>query len=361
MTGDPVEEGGQAVRQGFIQAMQTAPMMLNLMQRRNSELRSIAEFDRRAEDAAIRRHQAEQIHDLKVTGYHTRATQGEELHAMEIQVKRRQIARGDADLARRANADRLDRADKDELHTLQTEWHERREQRAAELHQLETRIKRRILDRGDADEKRRGSQATAERGEQAQLNALRHQQLLDRARWEQERHDLDVEYKRLLIDIRRRQAGFTETLTTNNGPDTAAAMHAAAAYAAAHSAADVSDPDSAAADAYDERLTEDTGTTAEDILDAEIVDLDPRTRFDTVGLDAIAGLTDELAAETYLLHLVDPADSDHDHDPRAGIAAAVAAAGLHDLDPHLGLGAENETDTPAAVDLDRDLGPGAQQ
>lgn len=359
MSGDPVEEGGQAVRQSFIQAMQTAPMMLNLMQRRNSELRSVAEFDRRSEDAAIRRQQGQQIHDLKVAGYQTRATQGRELHAMEMRVKRRQIERGDADLARRASADQRDRADKDELHALQTGWHERREQRAAELHNLEKQVKQRIIERGDTDLARRTSDAAAERGEQAQLHQLRRQQLLDRSRQEQQRHDLDVEYKQLLIDIRRRQAGFTETLTSTHGPDTASAMRAAAAYATAQSAADLSDAHTTAADAYNERLTEDTGTTPGDILDAEIVDLGPRSGADTVTLDAVAGLTEELAAETYLQHLAGAASADAETENGSGIDAAISDTGLHDPDRSTGVAAG--ADTPTLDDLGRDLGPGAGQ
>ncbi|MEU6585894.1 hypothetical protein [Nocardia sp. NPDC046763] len=255
--GDPVEEGGQAVRTGFVQAMQTAAMTMNLLQRRGAESRSAAEFERRAEESEIRLQQNREIHDLKAAGYQTRASNESELHMLETDFKARQI------------------------------------ERAEELHVLERRIKERIIERGDADLARRTADAAAERGNKDDLHQIQRQNLINRGACEEQRHDLDVEYKKLLIDIRRRAAGFTETLNSQ-APDQAAGMRSAAAYAAAHSTADLSDTHQSHADAFDERLAEDTGMSASDLSDPGPEDLGPRPGTAPAVWQATRGLTEEL-------------------------------------------------------------------
>lgn len=255
--GDPVEEGGQAVRTGFVQAMQTAAMTMNLLQRRGAESRSTAEFERRAEGSEVRLQQNREIHDLKAAGYQTRASHESELHTLETDFKARQI------------------------------------ERAEELHVLERRIKERIIERGDADLDRRAADSAAERANKDDLHHLQRQNLINRGAWEQQRHDLDVEYKTLLLDIRRRAAGFTETLNSQ-APDQAAGMRSAAAYAAAHGTADLSDTHQSHADAFDERLAEDTGMSAADILDTGPEDLGPRPGKNLAVWQATRGLTEEI-------------------------------------------------------------------
>ncbi|MFE2999739.1 hypothetical protein ACFXG4_32660 [Nocardia sp. NPDC059246] len=255
--GDPVEEGGQAVRTGFVQAMQTAAMTMNLLQRRGAESRSTAEFERRAEESEVRLQQNREIHDLKAVGYQARARNESELHTLETDFKARQI------------------------------------ERAEELHVLERRIKERIIERGDADLDRRTTDAAADRANKDDLHHIQRENLINRGAWEQQRHDLDVEYKTLLIDIRRRAAGFTETLNSQ-APDQAAGMRSAAAYAAAHSTADLSETHKSHADAFDERFAEDTGMSASDLSDPGPQDLGPHPGKDLAVWQATRGLTEEM-------------------------------------------------------------------
>ncbi|MFE3757933.1 hypothetical protein ACFXO9_26800 [Nocardia tengchongensis] len=266
--GDPVEEGGQAVRTGFVQAMQTAAMTMNLLQRRGAESRSAAEFERRGDEADIRLQQNREVHDLKVTGYHSRATHETELHALETDFKARQI------------------------------------ERAEELHVLERRIKERIIERGDADLDRRAADSAAERANKDELHELQRQNLLNRGASEEQRHDLDVAYKTLLIEIRRRAAGFTETLNTQDS-DHAAGLRSAAAYAAARSTADLSDMHRSHAEAFDERLIEDAGTNASDLLDTDPDGLGGSAMTPAV-LRATRGLTDELNFYIVVDHAAQP-------------------------------------------------------
>ncbi|MGW5110597.1 hypothetical protein [Nocardia sp. NPDC004123] len=295
--GDPVEESGQAVRTGFVQAMQTAAMTMNLLQRRGVESRSAAEFERRAEEADTRLQQNREVHDLKVAGYQTRHTNESELHTLETQFKTRQI------------------------------------ERAEELHILERRIKERIIERGDADLDRRTADSAAERANKDELHQLQRQNLINRGAWEEQRHDLDVEYKQLLIEIRRRAAGFTETLNAQDRDD-AAGWRSAAAYAAAHSTADLSEKHRSHADAFDERLTEDTGVSATDILDAQPDDIGPGTEMTPAVLQATRGLTDELNFYIVVNHAAQPDTNSPADEIVDGsvIGAAIEAADVIDVE-----------------------------
>lgn len=329
--GDPVDEGGQAVRTGFVQAMQTAAMTMNLLQRRGAESRSVAEFDRRTAESELRAQQDRQIHQLKVEGYHTRHDHEGELHQLDKHLKVRQMQRADADFARRAAESQAARADSDEIHALQKAGYAQRDQRAEELRELERAIKSRILERGEAEFERRSADAATERANKDEIHSRQHQLVLDRAVWEKQRHDLDVEYKQLLIDIRRRAAGFSETLTAGEH-DYSQAMRSAAAYAAATGTADLSEQHRAAAHAYGERFAEDTGAPWQEMVaDAAQPAADV---IDAAGswLDAVAGLTEELTFEMYANHLGASTTEERtgDVDPGSLIEHAVEAAGLTD-------------------------------
>ncbi|MBB5916860.1 hypothetical protein BJY24_005772 [Nocardia transvalensis] len=367
MNGDPVEESGQALRQGFFQGMQSAAMTMNVLQRRASESRSVAEFARREADAERQRHQDTEIHDLKVTGYEDRQRHERQQHLLEMQVKQRQIERGDADLARRDADSAFERANKAELHGLQKGWHERRDERTEELHELEKNVKQRQIERGDTDLQRRTDDAAAARSDNREFHRRRIQSLAERAEQEKQRHDLDVEFKQLLIEIRRRAAGFTDTLTTTASPQEAATMRAAAEYAAAHSTAGLSDAHAAADAAYAERYTEDTGTDPDTILDAELVDLAPDVDLgpdldsggapSAVSVDAVRGLAEELTAETYLEHLAATDDPGLDLTEGSSLADAIDALDLPINGPgEVDLDVQPTPVTPAAA-ADREVGP----
>lgn len=261
MSGDPVDEGGQAVRTGFVQAMQTAAMTMNLLQRRGSEARSLAEFDRRTGESEARIRQDSQVHSLKVAGYQSRHENTQELHELERHYKTRQI------------------------------------ERAEELYELERRIKQAVLDRGDADLVRRTDDTAADRLNKDDIHRVQRQNLIDRAGWEKQRHDLDVEYKTLLIEIRRRAAGFTETLGGSSDGH-ASAMRSAAAYAAAKSAAGLSDQHRGRADAFEERLAEDAGADGVGVVRTTVDD-------DPVMVDSVRDLAEELTFDIYVSHFGD--------------------------------------------------------
>ncbi|MFB7718225.1 hypothetical protein [Nocardia sp. NPDC056100] len=263
--GDPLDEGGQALRTGFVQAMQTAAMTMNLLQRRGAESRSKTEFAHRMDEAEVRTRNNAEVHELKVAGYQSRQRHETELHQLERHFKLRQI------------------------------------DRVEELHDLERQIKRRVLERGDADLDRRVADSSAERANKDEIHRLQRRNLLNRGDWEKERHDLDVEYKQLLIDIRRRAAGFSETLAGHHRDD-AAAMRAAAAYAAAASTADLSDEHRSHADAFAERLNQDADLTAPDLMDTGTDAPAANPAASEAIWRAVRGLADELTFHIVARH-----------------------------------------------------------
>ncbi|MFI6779207.1 hypothetical protein [Nocardia sp. NPDC050412] len=300
MSGDPVEESSQAMRQGFVQALQTAHTTAALMRGRGGESRSRAESDQRIRLAdakelrsVIEHHQrvfnagqaaglARELNTAKVDEVRARIERGSEMHEMEQWIKEGQAERADADLDRRNAAGELEREQNSELHEWKIDAYANRETRAAEL------------------------------------------------------HELDVEYKELLIESRHRAAGFSDTLSAHG--ETGEAMASAAAFAAAKSAEGLSEELDDEIDAYAERFVEDTGTDYTDIIDAAIVedfdDLDvtvqARSRSSSVAVEDIAGLTEELSFATHITHEFADLDGDPGPDPDAGsvIAEAVDAAGL---------------------------------
>ncbi|MFE2997399.1 hypothetical protein ACFXG4_20585 [Nocardia sp. NPDC059246] len=320
--GDPVEEGGQAVRTGFVQAMQTSAMTMNLLQRRGAESRSAAEFERRAEESEIRLQQNREVHDLKVAGYQNRAAHESEIHTLETDFKARQI------------------------------------ERAEELHLLELRIKERIIERGDADLDRRAADSAADRANKDELHHLQRQNLLNRGVWEEQRHDLDVEYKRLLIEIRRRAAGFTETLNTQDS-DHAAGLRSAAAYAAAHSCADLSEEHRSHAQAFDERLTEDTSMNPADLLDAHSDDIAAGSAMTPAVLRATRGLTEELNFYIVVNHAAqsDPTGPVGEVVDGSVIDAAIEAADVLDVEVVEERGADPDPVVPPQVTATPPIAP----
>ncbi|WP_327097021.1 hypothetical protein OIE68_45380 [Nocardia vinacea] len=329
-SGDPVEESSQAMRQGFVQALQTAHTTAALMRGRGGESRSRAESEQRMRLAGAKdwrsfiehrlrvidtvdlARQAHELNTAKVDEVRARIERGGEMHEMEQWIKERQAERADADLDRRDEAGDLEREHNIEIHDLKVDAYANREIRAAEL------------------------------------------------------HELDVELKELLIESRRRAAGLSETLASHG--DAGEAMASAAAFAAAKGAEGLSEQLRDDSDAYDERFVEDTGSAYTDIIDAEIVEdfddrdvtVEPhskasevaieniidadiiddfddlgvtvraRSRSSSVAVEDIAGLTEELSFATHLIHEFADLRGDPDPDPDAGsvIADAADAAGL---------------------------------
>ncbi|WP_433664653.1 hypothetical protein ACQPW1_22435 [Nocardia sp. CA-128927] len=320
MSGDPVEEGAVAVRTGFIQALQTGAMTANLMQRRGAESRSVAEFDRRTADAAAKEDREVEFHDLKVDSYHDR-------HRRET-----------------------------ELHTLETQFKLGQQQRANELHELDKQIKKRQMQRADADFDRRNTDGILERGGKGDLYALDKQWRGNREKRLIELHDLDVEYKQLLIDGRKRSLGLTEVLAAQD-QSTATANQSAAEFAAAHSSRDLSPEHADHADAYAERFAQDAGYDPQDLIDEALITVNTEPTLST-----ISEFTAELATEIYAEHLIGTGSQtgptpDSDEAIANAITAAIWLTGedgivtVLDVDQYPDLDVESP-----GVDLDPDLG-----
>ncbi|MFI6956630.1 hypothetical protein ACIBJI_24585 [Nocardia sp. NPDC050408] len=359
MSGDPVEEGGQAVRQGFIQAFQTGAMVGNFLQRRGGESRSVAEHLQRMEDAGARELRDRQLHWAKIQGYVDRHTQGQRLFELDEQAKLD------------------DQTRKAAVHQRQLDGYNDRARWGEALNKAEIKVKSEQTRRGNADLQRRDRESAAEQRRKNEIHQLQKAGYGDRAKYAKGLYDLDVEYKKLLIDIRRRAAGFSETLSTASGDDVAAGMHAAAGFAATQHTADLSEEHRTHAAAYDERFTDDTGldpqtyldgdpdpaqpgtvlvpdgTSRDDDLpyiDVETVDIDQidmetRTRYPEPLLDAVAGLTEELTLGVWAEHLLDDVvDPDQGvvADTGNGIATAIEDAGLT---------------SEVGIGIDADLGP----
>ncbi|WP_280312026.1 hypothetical protein [Nocardia abscessus] len=358
MSGDPVEESSQAMRQGFVQALQTAHTTAALMRGQSGHARSKAESDQRIRHADAKEHRSSVEHWMRVThaveaaGHardlngakvdevRARIQRGDEQHTLEQRQKQRQIERADTDLARREKVGSLELKQSRELHRAKLTAYEKRETRADEL------------------------------------------------------HGLDVEYKNLLIDIRRRAAGFSDTLSAHG--DTGQAMASAAAFAAAKGAEGLSEQHADEADAYAERFTEDTGSDPSSVIDAALVDdiedIDPpfggaapaslpsaiesgpsiidativedidsplstARQPSPVAIEDVIGLTEELSVATHLAH--EFADLVGAPDPDAGsvIGDAVDAAGLTDdgTTPVMDFGIDTEL-PDAAMPRTPDLG-----
>ncbi|MFF0496397.1 hypothetical protein ACFYU5_08345 [Nocardia aobensis] len=272
--GDPVDEGGQAVKAGFVQAMQTAAMTMNLLQRRGSESRSRQEFAQRQDDRIAEQQRKNHVHDAQIQGYIDRAQHGRLEHWADMAIK----------------------AGRYREHLLEMQV------KNARLQHDQDRADR-AKDSDKASEERRdkvhGLQVRALRGEYNRKDAIHTQQLRrydKQIAQDQRLHDLKVEYQKLLIEARKRALGLTETLTDTD-PRNARAHAASAGRAAAEATADLSDDHRTAADAWAERYSEDTGndprTTLADAR-AEAAALDD-------AVDELHNQTSALSAEYTLL------------------------------------------------------------
>ncbi|WP_329410765.1 hypothetical protein OG563_00320 [Nocardia vinacea] len=305
MSGDPVEESSQAMRQGFVQALQTAHTTAALMRGRGGEARSKTEFEQRVRHANAKEWRSFIEHRLRVIDAVEEAGHKSDFNSARVDEVRARIERG------------------------------------GQAHQMEQWQKWRQIQRADADLSRRNKAGKLER-----------KHLTNREERAVELHDLDVKLKKLLIKIRRRAAGFSDTLTAHG--ESGEAKASAAAFAAAKAAEGLSDQHERDADAYDERFAEDTGTdytevvdaslvadtgTDGDIIDATIVeDFGDFDDFDvgvgeqarsSVGIEDIVGLTEELSFATHLAHEFADLPGDADSEPEQGavIGEAIDATG----------------------------------
>ncbi|MEU7765048.1 hypothetical protein AB0B25_07990 [Nocardia sp. NPDC049190] len=290
------------MRNGFVQALQTSHTTAALMRGRGGEARSKAESEQRMRhatgkeqrsfiehrlrviDAVDSAGHARELNAAKVDEVRARIERGGELHELEQQQKNRQMERADADLARRDEAGKLERKHKIEVHKLQIDGYTNREARAAAL------------------------------------------------------HEFDVELKELLIEIRRRAAGFSDTLSAHGG--SGEAMASVAAFAAAKGAEGLCEQHAAAADDYAERFAEDSGRDFTDAIDAtpvdgfgDLDDLDAgmaKQASALVAIEDIVGLTEELSFVTHLTYeFADlSGEADDDPDERVLIGETIDATGV---------------------------------
>lgn len=319
MTGDPVEESGQAIRTGFIQSMQTAAMMSNLLQRRGGEARSREEFDQRLRHSEAKEHRSLVEHQLR---WHTGMDNARDEHA-------------------------LNRARLIEVQD--------RNSRAEDLFDLEVRFKNAQYQRAETNQRSREETDRVERDQSRELHEARMEGYRRRETHDTTLHNLEVEFKKLLIDIRRRAAGFTETLAAAGDTGTAAAS--AAGFAAATGAAGLSDLHAGHVAAYRQRFTEDTGLDPSDLQDETGMSEDPvkgveaddlditdieMTGADTgpigagrvvgdVDLGDVFALTEELTAATHLEHLAAGLGPESMTGESASMDDVLDAAGLSDL------------------------------
>ncbi|MEU2032574.1 hypothetical protein [Nocardia amamiensis] len=300
MSGDPVEESSQAVRQGFVQALQTAHTTAALMRGRGGESRSRAESEQRMRLAGAKDWRSFIEHRLRVIDAVDSARQARELNTAKVEEVRARIERGD------------------------------------DMHEMEQWIKERQAERADADLDRRDEAGELEREHNIEIQGWKVDAYANREARADELHALDVEYKELLIDIRRRSAGFSDTLTSHG--ETGEAMASAAAFAAAKGADGLSEQLEDDFDAYAERFAGDTGSDYTNIIDTDIIedfdDLDvtarQQSRSSAVAIEDIVGLTEELSFATHLTHEFADLAGDSDTDPDQGVVIgdAVEAAGL---------------------------------
>ncbi|MFI6217019.1 hypothetical protein ACIBCD_33895 [Nocardia brasiliensis] len=285
MSGDPVEESGQALRQGFVQAMQTATSTMALIRNAGGESRSRTEFAQRTAIAEQREQRSAAEHRVRVWEHletvqqkrdlntariaevNARINNADELTKVEVRRTGRSIARADRDFDRREKTSRNDERRKNAIHAQQITAYRNRETRADELHSLEK------------------------------------------------------EYKQLLLEIRRRAAGLSDTLGADAESRISEAAFAAAA-ANAHAPEDVSENLADATEAFTRRFTEDTGLHPDDVLDATIIE-------DVVIGKAVAILEPERAsAETEEIIDVDVVD---DPSVEEGGARRVRAVTVDDV------------------------------
>ncbi|MGW5456586.1 hypothetical protein [Nocardia sp. NPDC003979] len=304
MSGDPVEEGGQAVRQGFLQALQTAHTTNALFRSRGGESRSRAESDQRIANEAAKNqrswieHQArlgnlgteQQLAMAKIAEVRARIDNAAKITEVDVRHKEGQISRAEQDLARRELDGELSRQQCSEVHAARIAGYTNREAREVAL------------------------------------------------------HELDVELKELMIEIRRRAAGFTDTLH-HTDERTGAAKAAATQFAAADATRDLSPDAEAASRAYEERFIDDTGLDPEEYFAGNAANQSQRR---PRGVDDVSGLAADLTMDAHLHHefgylagYLAPTsgraaeaiiDAEIVEDGE-WIEAAVSATAVHDVDP----------------------------
>ncbi|MGY1898400.1 hypothetical protein [Nocardia gipuzkoensis] len=357
MSGDPVEESSQAVRQGFVQALQTAHTTAALMRGQSGHARSKAESEQRIRHADAKEYRSSVEHWVRVTNAVEAADHARDLNSARVDEVRARIGRG------------------------------------GEQHTLEQRRTQRQIERADADLTRRNMAGSLERRQSRDLHDAKITAYKNRETRATELHQLDVEYKKLLIDIRRRAAGFSDTLSAHG--DAGETMASAAAFAAAKGAEGLSPQHAEEADAYAERFTEDTGSDPSVIIDAALVedidfaqgpsevsplaiesgpsiidativeDIDSSLsavgKPSPVAIEDVIGLTEELSLATHISHEFAGLISEPDTASDGGsvIGDAFDAAGLiHGSTPAVDFGIEAELSTgemPRTPDLGREL------
>lgn len=331
MSGDPLEESGQQVRQGILQAMQTAHTTAALMRGRQGESRSRDEHDQRLAHADNREARSQYEHTVRV------------------------------------NATRFETDSKVRVNDTRVEEIRGRMAIAGEAQQLSNRETEARMGRADQDLTRRDRLGQQQYQHNQDVHTAKVAGYEGRETRAEELHELDVEYKKLLIDIRRRAAGFTDTLSGED--DIGQSGTSAAAFAAADAERDLSEDHAVDADAFEQRFAEDTGYAFSDVIDVETVDFDfdgdPDTTGDSgsegepneitepayphhVSLDAVRGLAEELTTEIHFAHAAAALlDLETDSTTPADVTAEAVDAALSD-----GIG-----DGPAVVDTP-DLDPG---
>ncbi len=275
------------MRGGFVQALQTAHTTAALMRGRGGEARSKAESEQRIRHANSKEQRSFIEHRLRVIDAVEEAGHKRELNSARVDEVRHRIERGGG------------------AHEME-QWHKWRQ-----------------IQRADADLDRRNKAGKLEREHQT-----------NRETRAVELHKLDIEFKKLLIETRRRAAGFSDTLTAQG--ESGEAKASAAAFASAKGAEGLSEQHHRDADAFDERFVEDTGTDYTDVIDATVIedfdDLDARAgehAGSSVAMDDIVCLTEELSFATHLAHEFADLSGDVDIEPDEGavIGDAIDATG----------------------------------
>ncbi|MFD4429813.1 hypothetical protein [Nocardia sp. NPDC058497] len=329
MTGDPLEEGGQQMRQGFIQALQTAQMTAGLMRNRSGESRSQAESDQRIAHADAKEQRSKLEHQVRVLDTVAAADERATLNAAKV----REVE------ARITNAENIAKAEVD---------HKAHQNQRAE---------------NDFQRRERAGQQEAQQSKdlhRARIDSYTHRE--DR---EAKLHDLDVELKQLRIEILRRNAGFTETLAEECGPNMARTTASAVAFAAADATATSANAEDA--EAFRERFVADTGDqppAPPDPADRVVIDaladqLQTMTRIveDLTRESVVRGEILELGADS----IVDVAEElSPSAAPGTVIDSAVQATGAADSDPAVADPAVEDMSPVAAEGLPRDRGRGAE-
>ncbi|MEV0853798.1 hypothetical protein [Nocardia fluminea] len=215
---------------------------------------------------------------------------------------------------------------------------------AAQITEVDLRHKEGQITRAETDLARREQDGALSRRQSKELHTERIAGYTNREARDVELHKLDVELKELMIEIRRRAAGFTDTLHHSDAR-TGAGQAAAAQFAAADATRDLSSDAEAAAQAYEERFIDDTGLDPDGFFSDNGADLSDRGQQD---VRDVAGLASDLTIDAHLHHefgyLADHLDRAADpavetivdaEIVEAGewIQAAVSATAVHDIDP----------------------------